>query len=255
MISDKRYAHFDIMAKVVTIEIEGIDAGLRYDDVKKVFQQNKGFSDQSAAAARINEALGYLQDSFPQAYAPFRNRTIVQAVTTLVCHLKRAGLEPEKEPRLTDFIDFFLTELRKQVELGQKATEQDFITFQRTVNANMKSGARSRQSILLRQLFRRHPGFFSGINKSSDLAKGMDVHRVELAESVRDLIGSINERYSAQHGHDLFKPTNRTITALGTLSQPVRSLDRYKALVEHLYFVFREGVGQRLDGSLSRVIL
>jgi hypothetical protein len=250
VISDKRYAHFDIMAKVVTIEIEGIDAGLRYDDVKKVFQQNKGFSDESAAALRINDALAYLQESFPQAYALFRNRTIVQSVITLACHLKRAGLEPEKAPRLKDFIEFFLAELRKQVELGQNATEQDFIAFQRTVNANVKSGARTRQSILLRQLFRRYPGFFSEISQSTDIAKGMDALRDGLPESVRDLIGSINERYAAQHGHDLFKPTNKTMTALSAISKPIRSLDDYKAFVEHLYFVFREGVGQRLDGGL-----
>lgn len=249
-IFDKRYAHFDIMAKVATLEIEGLDAGLRFDDILKVFQQNKSFSEQSAAAIRINGALQYLHDSFPKSFPLFRNRTIVQSVITLVCHLMAAGLELKNETRLRGFIESFLTDLRKQVELGQNASEQDFLVFQRTVNANVKSGARTRQSILLRQLFRRYPAFFTEMSNSADIAKGVDTHRDELADGVRTLIGSINERYAAQHGHDLFKPTNKTMMALSALSKPVKSLDDYKDFVEHLYFIFREGVGQRLEGKV-----
>jgi hypothetical protein len=161
-----------------------------------------------------------------------------------------AGLELKNETRLREFIESFLTDLRKQVELGQNASEQDFLVFQRTVNANVKTGARTRQSILLRQLFRRYPAFFTEMSNSADIAKGVDTHRDELADGVRSLIGSINERYAAQHGHDLFRPTNKTMMALGALSKPVKSLDDYKDFVEHLYFIFREGVGQRLDGKV-----
>jgi uncharacterized protein with ParB-like and HNH nuclease domain len=57
VISDKRCAYFDIVAKVVTLELEGLDAGLRYDDVLSVFIANDSFSPQSAAAKRINKAL------------------------------------------------------------------------------------------------------------------------------------------------------------------------------------------------------
>ena len=37
-IADRRYAHFDIVSKVAAIAIEGIDAGLRYDDLKELFE-------------------------------------------------------------------------------------------------------------------------------------------------------------------------------------------------------------------------
>lgn len=36
-IPNTRYAHFDIVAKVATVEIEGLDTGLRFDDIKKGF--------------------------------------------------------------------------------------------------------------------------------------------------------------------------------------------------------------------------
>jgi uncharacterized protein with ParB-like and HNH nuclease domain len=35
-VSDRRYGYFDILSKVAAIELEGIDAGLRYDELKAV---------------------------------------------------------------------------------------------------------------------------------------------------------------------------------------------------------------------------
>ena len=67
VVSNRRYAHFDIVAKVAAIQIEGLDAGLRFEDVKKVFKSNAEFSPQSAAAKRINTALKYLNRHFPNS--------------------------------------------------------------------------------------------------------------------------------------------------------------------------------------------
>ncbi|MDH4191893.1 MAG: hypothetical protein OEW21_17030, partial [Betaproteobacteria bacterium] len=36
VVPDTRYAHFDIVSKAAVIEIEGIESGLRYDDIKPV---------------------------------------------------------------------------------------------------------------------------------------------------------------------------------------------------------------------------
>lgn len=250
VISDKRYACFDIVAKVVTIELEGLNAGLRYVDVEKVFIANAAFSPQSAGAKRINKALNYLHSTFPGSFKPFRNRTIVQSIITLVCHLQQAGMKLEQKNSLRDFIEFFLGELSKQVELGQDATDPDFLKFQRTVNANVKSGARTRQTVLLRKLFRKFPEFFSALSQSAEIAKGLTADSAILAATIRGLIAASNERYAAKHGSDLFKATNKTATALAGLGSRVASLDEYKAFVDNLYFVFREGVGHRLDDQL-----
>lgn len=250
VISDKRHAFFDIVAKVVTLELEGLDAGLRIDDVVKVFEANASFSPQSAAAKRINKALKYLHGLFPGSFKPFRNRTIVQSVVTLVCHLQKAGMKPEQDNSLKEFIEFFLGELRKQVELGQDATDPDFLTFQRTVNANVKSGAQIRQTILLRKLFRRYPDFFSAFSQSAMIATGLAADSATLADTIRVLVAECNEFYAAKHGLDLFKPTNKTATGLAGLGSPVTSLDKYKNFIETLYFIFREGVGNRLDDQL-----
>lgn len=251
VIANKRYAYFDIVAKVATLEIEGLDAGLRYEDVLKVFESSATFSPQSAAAERIDGALKFLSDSFPQPFKPFRNRTIVQSVITVVCHLQTEGLTTGQGDTLRDFIEHFLNELGSQVELGQKATDPDFLDFQRTVNANVKSGPKTRQTILVRKLFERHPEFYTSLSQSAGLADGINDSIASRATSIRDLIAAINERYAAQNGRDLFKATNKTATALTTsLSSPATSLEEYKTFVENLYFVFRESTGDRLVGQL-----
>lgn len=250
-VSSRRYAYFDVIAKVVAIELEGLDVGLRFEDVRQVFLDNASFSGNSAVAKRINKALDLLQASFPDRYKNFRNRTIVQSIITLVCHLLlQAGLKPGEYDRLSRFIKEFLTELGKQVELGQQATDADYIAFQRTVNANIKSGAMIRQTILLRKLFSKHPGFYSSLSQTQALVAGVSDDIRRLGASIRDLITTSNERYAAREGKDLFKITNKGVAGLGALDSEIRSLDDYGAFVDHLYFVFREGIGPRLGDAL-----
>jgi hypothetical protein len=60
-IPNTRYAHFDILAKVATVEIEGLAAGLRLDEIRKVFLSQKSFAPSSAIGKRIKTALDFLQ--------------------------------------------------------------------------------------------------------------------------------------------------------------------------------------------------
>ena len=66
--SDKRYAHFDVMAKVATLEVEGVGTGLRFADVKQVFESQANFSEQSQVAKRIRSALDFLAIAYTSRY-------------------------------------------------------------------------------------------------------------------------------------------------------------------------------------------
>lgn len=246
-IANKRYGYFDVMAKVAALEVEGLEAGLRFDDVRRVFEANTSFSSASAAAARIDASMGYLLRTLPKPCELLRNRTIVQSVLTLVCHLEVERISETQEQHLGEFIVHFFTELRRQVELGRSATNDDFVTFQRTVNANVRSGARTRQSIMLRQLFLRYPTFYSSLSASKEVSEGLERSRIELAQNIRRLIHKANESHAATNGRDLFKATSKTATAQSELEQEPTSLADYKGLIENLYFLFREGPGPRLD--------
>jgi len=251
--SDRRYGHFDILAKVAAIEIDGIEVGLRYDDLRAVFESQSEFSANSNVAKRLKAALDFVEVGFDeQAGRYLRNRTIVQSLLTLVCRLIQSGKTAAHEKRVRKFFVGFLQELNKQVELGQRATDPDYLEFQRTVNANIKGGARVRQEILLRKLLSTDPAFVEMFDPAAVVETGLKGSIAsDVAEIVR-LIGQINEQHSAQHGEDLFKATNRTSQAQVNLGQVIEDFDGYKSFIDDLFFLFHESVGSRLDDRVPQ---
>lgn len=91
VVPDTRFAHFDIVSKAATIEIEGIETGLRYDDIKPVFEAQSTFSTTSAAGKRLRAGLDFLATAFPTANPLLKNRTVVQSVISLACRLVATG--------------------------------------------------------------------------------------------------------------------------------------------------------------------
>lgn len=246
LVPNTRYAHFDILAKSVTLEIEGLDTGLRFDDIRKVFQAQASFSPSSGIAKRVKSALDLLQAAFKGKSSSLRTRTIVQSLITLTCKIVETGRSRGQETRLRKFFDSFMTELAEQVEKGQAATDSDYVTFQRSVNANVRSAARTRQQILLRKLFRIAPELAAIFDPSVIAETGVSGHIAELGDSIVELTKQINEKHAAKTGEDLFKATNKTATALIQIRKAVKDVQDYGTLIDDLYFLFRESAGSRL---------
>ncbi|HEX7359518.1 MAG TPA: DUF262 domain-containing protein [Bryobacteraceae bacterium] len=248
-VPNTRYAHFDIMAKVATIEIEGLDAGLRLDDVQKVFQSQKSFAPSSAVGKRIKESLDYLQSAFKNKGGRLRTRTIVQSLLTLTCKLVSTGRSDGYELKLHSFFDTFMSELEGQIQMGQAATDSDYVRFQRSVSANVRGGARARQEILLRKLFRLSPRLADVFDPCVIAESGISGRVAELGKSIAELIAQINSKYAVKHGEDLFKATNKTAQAQIRLGKSVKDVVEYKDFIDDLYFLFRESVGVRLGDT------
>jgi hypothetical protein len=246
--SDTRYGFFDIVSKVAAIEIEGIDAGLRFDDLKATFDGQANFSDKSNVAKRLQGTFDLLDSVFPERSRALRNRTVVQAFATLTARLLATGKTKGHEARLRDFFESFVKELSRQVELGQQATDLEYIQFQRTVNANVRRGARTRQEILLRKLMMFDSSFVDLLDPAAIAESGLSGSVRVAGEAIASLVTQINERYSSEKGGDLFKLTNKTAAALRRIGAPIADFNEYKTLIQDLYFVFHEGVGNRLDG-------
>jgi hypothetical protein len=136
--------------------------------------------------------------------------------------------------------------------LGQSATDYDFIRFQKSVNANVKGGARVRHEILLRKAFIYDSEIANAFDTATISSSGIKARVKELGESIGIQIGRVNSVYASKYGEDLFKATNKTSQALLRLGKPINELGAYKSHIADLYYVFREGVGQRLDGHLPQ---
>jgi hypothetical protein len=248
-IANTRYAHFDIAAKVASIEIEGLQTGLRFEDIKAIFEAQAAFSGASAVAKRIRSALAFLHTAFGTKGTALRTRTVVQSLITLACEIIKTGHSAGLEKEIRKFFEAFNEELGKQIEMGQLASDSDYLIFQRSVNANVKGGAKTRHEVLLRKLFVFSPKLADIFDPTAIAKSGIAGRVPELADSISTLIGQLNRKYSANHGEDLFKATNKTAQALLRIRKPIKSIDDYRTLVDDLYFLFRESPGQRLGGT------
>jgi len=248
-VSDKRYGHFDIVAKAIAIEIDGLEVGTRFDDLQAVFESQANFSSSSSIGKRLSRTLFYLNKAFPDRNPNLRNRTIVQSLITLCARLLASGDFAGYEKKLSGFFDHFIAELSKQVQLGHRATDPDYLAFQRTVNANIRTGPKTRQGILLRKLLAHDPSVASLFDPTLIVDSGLIRTIKQDADAITTLLSTINDNYSAQHGEDLFKATNKTVLSQMSLGTVVQDFDAYKTLIENLYFLFHESVGKRLSGK------
>lgn len=245
--ANKRYAYFDIASKVAVIEIEGIDAGLRFDDLQATFEAQKAFSSASAVAKRLQATCDYMNRVFIKKDPQLRNRSIVQSILTLGARIVSTGHGSGFEKRLHTFITSFLTELSRQVELGNEATDRDYLLFQDSVNANVRAGARTRNEILLRKLIQSEPSFATIFDPTIVAESGLSKDIKRLGESISGLVTQVNTAYAAKHGTDLFKPTTKTVASLLKLDHQIANYAEYKDFTSDLYFLFWEGAGTRLD--------
>lgn len=244
---NKRFAHFDVVAKVATLEVEGVGAGLRYSDVKEVFEAQKSFSDKSQVAVRIKGALDFLASAIPDKSPAFRSRSMTQSFITMICHLYGKDALNGKEAQIAKFAETFISGLAGEIEMGQSATDSDFISFQKSINANVKSGPITRDRVLLRKLFQFDPTFLESAEADAAAAADFTGEISDVAKRIRSSISAINDVYSAKHGSDLFKATNKTVEAQTVMGETAKSYSDYKKLVESLYFLFWEGPGSRLS--------
>lgn len=247
--SDRRYGHFDIVAKVAAIEIEGIETGLRYDDLKITFESQGNFSGRSNVAKRLRATFDFLDTIFSHSTSILRNRTIIQSFASLVSRLIQTGKHKGAEEQLRKFFESFHEELSRQVTLGQQATDPEYLSFQKTVNANIRRSAQIRNEILLRKLLSYDPTFADILGVSVIAESAIDKSIAECGERIRNLIEQQNEKYARDKGEDLFKATNKTANALAKIGYCIRNYREYQDWIDRLYFVFRESVGTRLKNK------
>ena len=157
---------FDVVTKALAIEIEGLEVGFRFDDLKALFESQANFSKTiSGGQANSRDPRLSAQGVSRRRSPVLRNRSVVQSIITTAAQIVATGSEAgNKRPEFRKFVESFVAELSKQVELGLRATDHDYIAFQRSVNANVRAGAKTRNEILLRKMFRSSPTLASRLS-------------------------------------------------------------------------------------------
>jgi len=248
--ANTRKAYFDIAFKTTSLEIEGFAMRLRHEDLKILAESQVGFSETSQVANRLRNTLEYLNRVFTEKSRALRNRSTIQSFITLAAVIVSTEHFKGTETRLREFFEEFGSELARQNELGTRATDKSYLEYQRTLSANVKAGPKIRHDILLRKLLLSDPTWVDILSLRDLASSGIREEIDLLGRRVGSLVTKKNEEYSAKNGVDLFKLTNRTASALAAIREPTETYEAYSKLIADLYFIFREGVGQRLATNL-----
>jgi hypothetical protein len=192
---------------------------------------------------------------FPEATPILRNRTVVQSFATLVSRLIQTGKQKGLEEKLRRFFESFMEELSRQVTLGHQATDLDYLTFQKTINANIRRSSQIRHGIILRKLLSYDPTFIDifGVTVIAECA--IEKSLTDCGVRIRGLVEQRNEEYARDKGEDLFKPTNKTANALTNIGCHIKNYAEYKDWIDRLYFLFWESVGTRLQDNWPKSFL
>jgi hypothetical protein len=244
-VKDTRFAHFDIAAKWVFVEVMGIQAQLRFPQLEALFKNNRTFDTKSEAARIINNALGYLERSLPERCTWLRNRANVLSVCMLASATTRRKLDKTSEKQFGHFVSTYFQDLAREVEKGARSTERELLDYQQAISYGSTGGdsIRKRLNILARRLATFDTTFAGLLNGPTETVAMSDTGIPAEAETIRDLIHAVNEKYAAIHGNDLFKSTNATTAALSVLGKIASNDAGYKELIDALYKLFYEGSG------------
>ncbi len=248
---DVRFAHFDIAIKAAAIELEGLECGLRYDDLKEVLEAHARFSPTLPVGKRLKSALDFLAGAFPEKESLLKSRAVIQSLITVTCLITSSGRAKKKvQAAFATFVRQFLQDLTTQVELGQAATDNDLIRFQRTLSANTRIGPSIRHEVLLRRALASSRELTVVFTPDEVLLAGVHRRVAELADAIADHVTRINTAHAATYGEDLFKVSTKANAAMKQIRHPITTLEAYKQFITALYIVFHESHEQRLAGEV-----
>ena len=252
-LANRRYAHFGVCVRFAYLEIQGVPNQLRFSELEGLLTEYSGFSSSTPAASRMNHVLAFLDKAFAGRSAALRNRTVVLALLRLTARLVENGVQLDRAPDLGNFLTSFNNSLRKEVEKGSAGGDPDFLAFQQSISGNLTSGnvIRKRERILRKKFLISDPTFSDGLTIDAGGPPSLDQDIRTATDQIEQLVGSINSVHAGTYGNDLFKHTNATHAAFGTLRKTAASVAAYGELVDAFYVIAYEasGDGKRYQGG------
>src|SRR4030042_4834584 len=213
---DTRYAHFDTCGKVAFLLLKGIQRRMRFAELENMFKENTSFSPSSALGKRLKSRFDSMNRIFPTKTSAVRNRASIVSFCYLVSQVQETGQLRKMEKRFGDFFEKFSSDLRTEVEKGQKATDTDLIEYQLAVSyaTSERESIEKRNEILIKKLILFDPSFAHYFLKEEPSEKSIKKQVLTLANGIGDLIYKCNETYRAKAGEDIFKATNESVKGL-----------------------------------------
>lgn len=245
-LNDTRYAHFEIAVKWAYIEARGIQPQMRFPELESFLQDNRTFSTGSATAKRIKKALEFLNKSLPEKSSYVRNKANTLSIAMLATRLIDQGLDSDEVAKeFGGFIKHFFKSLSNEIEKGVGGLNQELLRYQQAITSGSTGGPsiKTRINILSKRLAVYSPTFACLLSAYNEVSGEANLNISELATKIGELIYSVNEKYAARTGADLFKLTNKSTVSLSAIAIPCLDVGQYGKFVDSLYFLIYEGSG------------
>jgi hypothetical protein len=255
---DTRYAHFDTCAKVAFLVVKGIQQRMRFAELEKMFRENASFSPESTVGKKLQSLFDSMNRIFPNKTSVLRNRASIVSFCYIVSQLQETGQLRKIDKKLENYFEKFSSDLRAEVEKGQRATNNDLIEYQLAVSygTSDRESIEKRNVILIKKLILFDPSFAQFFLKTGPTEKSIEKQIQFLATIIGDLVYKHNEVYRSKNGNDLFKATNETAKGLRLIENPIKDQDTYGQFIDALYKIIYEGSGSgsRFGSALPDVV-
>ena len=245
-LKNTRYTHFETVAKWAFVEARGIQPQMRYPQLESLLRDNKTFSTGSETAKTISGGLNFLNRAFPEDCKIIRNRANSLSICMLAGRAQALGLTTDADaPIFREFTQRFFEQLAAEVEKGVKAADRELLRYQHAITSGSTGGDSigTRIETLTKRLATHHPRFSKLLSAYRAATDEVTRNISELATASRDAVYSVNRKYSATHGEDLFKMTTESSAAQSTFGEPCRDSTQYGKFIDALYFLVYEGSG------------
>ncbi len=240
-----RYAYFEIAIRWLFLEARGIQPQVRFPQLESFLKENRTFSSQSDTAKRATRVLEYLDDAFPEKCKALRSRANVLSICMLASNVVAQKLDKNTSKNFGKFVVSFFDKLANEVEKGRESTEKELLRYQQAISAGSADGQsiKARSNILTKRLATFSSEFTPLLGAYDDVENEAARDLSELAEGMKNMIFTVNKKYSGAHGEDLFKMTNESVAGLNKLGLSCKDSISFGNFVDALYFLVYEGSG------------
>lgn len=231
---------------------------MRFAELEKMFRENASFSPESTVGKKLQSLFDSMNRIFPNKTSVLRNRASIVSFCYIVSQLQETGQLRKIEKKLENYFEKFSSDLRAEVEKGQRATNNDLIEYQLAVSygTSDRESIEKRNVILIKKLILFDPSFAQFFLKTGPTEKSIEKQIQFLATIIGDLVYKHNEVYRSKNGNDLFKATNETAKGLRLIENPIKDQDTYGQFIDALYKIIYEGSGSgsRFGSALPDVV-
>lgn len=127
--NNNRYAHDEVVAQMLSVELNGGPTSVRHNQLKSMYQAHKTFKIRSPEAKKFKRVLDFLSKAFPQK-SPYLSKVNLLSLYTVASGMISKYALPGREAEFRSWFLDFEDRRRKEEELPEDQRNEGLISYQ-----------------------------------------------------------------------------------------------------------------------------